>query len=263
MNKLNTAKRKIKQFFFQRTIFPDTISQEILVQQAADFFTQSREAVQKAYSEYYQFHIAKQYEALLGERKTLCFEEAFLLYLAVLRNQPVNVVEIGTQYGKSARRILDILQFAGLKCSNLTCFDIFDQVKYFSKDEAILELYDITDNFRDHVLSRLEPGIIFLDARPFKLLYNVISEYLGWSIGKTSILAIHDCSPILYKSRMKVKKEDTSSITSCTGVWERHILSELFHMPNKSLDDLSTETHKMRIFSTPHGLALIMALEKD
>ncbi len=158
MNKLTIINNKIKGLLTQRSIFPDQIPQELLIRQAAEFFTLKEEDVQIHYKEYKQLHIAKQYEAQLGERKTLCFEEAFLLYLAVLRNQPKHVVEIGTQYGKSTRRILDILQFTGLKSSQLTCFDIVDEVKYFSKVEAVLELHDVTTSFRDHVLLRLKPG---------------------------------------------------------------------------------------------------------
>jgi len=262
MNKFTQIKKKIKGLLTQRSIFPDQISQELLIRQAAEFFTFTEEDVQIHYKEYKQLHIAKQYEAQLGERKTLCFEEAFLLYLAVLRNQPNNVVEIGTQYGKSTRRILDILQFTGHKSSQLTCFDIVDEVKYFSKDEAVLELYDVTNSFRDHVLLRLKPGLIYLDAHPYWLLRNVISEFLDWSRGNSSILAIHDCSPLIYKSHMKIDKNDIESITSQTGVWERHVLSELFQTPNNRIDELHTQTHHMRIFSTSHGLALIMPLQR-
>jgi hypothetical protein len=262
MNKLTIIKRQITGLLFTAKIFPDHINQEKLIQQAANFFTLTEEDVQKHYKEYQQLHIAKQYEAQLGERKTLCFEEAFLLYLAVLRSQPDQVVEIGTQYGKSTRRILDILQFTGLKSSQLTCFDVIDEVKYFSKDEAVLELYDVTNTFRDYVLLRLKPGLIYLDAHPYWLLRNVISEFMDWSKENSSILTIHDCSPFLYKPKMKIMKEDVGAISSRTGHWERHVLSALFQTPNHRIDNVHTQTHRMRIFSTPHGLALIMPLQR-
>ena len=257
MNRLNKITRKAKRFIFRKPIFPAFISQYLLIQQAADFYNLSQEDVQTRYHEYRQFHIEQQYELRFGERKTLCFEEAFLLYLSVLQMRPKHVVEIGTQYGKSTRRIIDILHFAGHENCKMTCFDITDQVKYFSQDEANLELYDVTNNFKDHVLIRLKPDLIYLDARPYWLLFNVISEFLEWSKIHLSILTIHDCSPLLYNPRSQIKKEEAKKITSQTGVWERHVLSELFQTPNNTLDDFNSPTHRLRIFNTPHGLSII------
>lgn len=249
---------KVHRSLFRKLIFPTSISQDLLFRQATDYFNLSREYVQARYEEYRRLHIEQQYEPRFGERKTLCFEEAFLMYLAVMQLQPKHVVEIGTQYGKSTRRILDILHFAGLKNCQMTCFDITDQVKFFSQDEATLELYDVTNDFKDHVLLRLKPDLIYLDAHPYWLLFNVISEFIEWSIINSSILAIHDCSPLLYNSHMKIKKEEAEKITSQTGVWERHVLSELFQTSNNFLDEVNTLTHRMKIFNTPHGLSIIM-----
>jgi hypothetical protein len=249
--------RKIKRFLFSKKIFPDYIDQTTLIQQAADFFSLPTELVSLHYQAYRQFHIKEEYEAKFGERKTLCFEEAFLLYEASLKTRPKNIVEIGTQHGKSTRRIIDLVKLADLNDCQITCFDIIDQVKFFSQEECRLELHDVTDDFSTIVLDRLNPKLIFLDARPYQLLYNVISKFLTWSVKNPSILAIHDCSPMLYNKRMRIKKTDSVKITSQTGVWERHVLSEIFKTSNEFLEDVVTLNHRLRIFSTPHGIALI------
>ena len=60
---------------------------------------------------------------------------------------------------------------------------------------------------------------------------------------------------------MRISKEDSALITSRTGHWERHVLAEIFGVDNpldSSLDDRETETHRLRVFETPHGLAVIM-----
>jgi hypothetical protein len=258
MSKLTNLLRRAKRYLFPKPTPPAYISQDILIQQAVDFFNIPVEIVQALYRDYKKFHQEQQYEQNLGERKTLSFEEAFLLYLVTLLVQPRNLVEIGTQYGKSTRRIIDILHFAGMNSCKVLCFDIVDQVQFFTPEEARLELHDVTKDFREYVLDKLKPELIFLDARPYPLLKNVIAEYLDWTKTNPAILAIHDCSARLFNPRMRIKMDKTEKITSRSGVWERHVLSELFKVPQKKLDDTDSLTHRLKIFQTPHGLALIL-----
>jgi hypothetical protein len=52
-----------------------------------------------------------------------------------------------------------------------------------------------------------------------------------------------------------------SNVTSLTGVWERYVLAETFGIADPldpALDDLETPSHRLRVFGTPHGLALIV-----
>lgn len=249
--------RKLKRSWFSKKIFPDHIDQQILINQAADFFNLPVELVSHHYQTYRQYHDGKGYELKFGERKTLCFEEAFLLYETCLQVKPKNFVEIGTQHGKSTRRIIDLLQLANLNSCQVTCFDIANQVKYFTQEECKLEIHDVTDDFSDSILQKLHPEVIYLDAHPYQLLYNVIFEFMNWSSENASIIAIHDCSPMLYNKRMRISKNDSAKITSQTGVWERHVLAKIFQIPNDKLDDVRSSSHHLRIFQTPHGLAMI------
>src|SRR5260370_19154484 len=91
-------------------------------------------------------HGAKGYARSLGERKTLCLEEAYILYLTLLGYRPRTLVEIGTQHGKSTRRLLDIKAALGLDCP-VVCFDVADQVEHFTPQEAKLILQDLTGRF--------------------------------------------------------------------------------------------------------------------
>jgi len=231
-----------------------------LIKQAAGFFSGAQEEMQQHYQTYRTFHKNKGYEVTLGESKTLCFEEAFLLYLSVMRLRPAQIVEIGSQYGKSARRLVDIVQLLGLE-TRVTCFDLIDELQFISANEVELILQDVTHNFSTAVLEKLAPAIIFLDARPYALLKNVTTHFLEWSLSHPAILAIHDCSQGLFNPNMKIPKTDQSHISSKTGVWERHVLSEVFMTPNNRLDDLTTPSHRLKIFNTPHGLALIAPLD--
>ena len=248
----------MKRFFFSIPALPASVSQETLIQQAADFFQTPIEDIRLCYRDYQQYHQAQRYEEILGERKTLCFEEAFLIYLAVLWMEPEYFVEIGTQYGKSTRRIIDILRFSGNNSCKVLCLDVANEVKYFTPDEAQLEIHDATHDFQEYILERVKPEVIFLDAHPYSLLQNVIQEFLHWSNSSPCLLAIHDCSPVLYKRWMKIKKSDISKISSHTGHWERHVLMKIFRKSDKNLEDVETSCHRLKIFQTPHGLALIM-----
>lgn len=238
---------------------PDKVDHEQLVAQAADFFALTPDAARRGFSDYRRLHERHSYAAALGERKTLSFEEAYLLYLAALHVRPAQVVEIGTQYGKSTRRILDLFSYLQMPVE-VTCFDIADELRFVRRDEVQLDIQDITGQAREIVFEGMAPGLTYLDARPYALLKDVIGEFLAWSPGRPVLLAIHDCTPHLYNPKMTVARDD-AEVGSHTGVWERHVLGELFATPNERLEDVRTPAHRLRIFGTPHGLALIAPLD--
>lgn len=239
---------------------PDKVDHRLLVAQAADFFALTPEAAVQGFTDYEALHERYGYAAALGERKTLSFEEAYLLYLAALHVRPAQVVEIGTQYGKSTRRILDLFSYLHMPVK-VSCFDIADELRFVRREEVRLNIRDITGQAREIVFDGMAPGLTYLDARPFALLKDVIGAFLAWSPGRPVLLAIHDCTPHLYNPKMKVARDDPAAVGSHTGVWERHVLSELFATPNERLDDVRTATHRLRVFGTPHGMALIAPLD--
>ena len=240
---------------------PQSANQDVLMNQVADFFSLPLSEVRSQYRTYRFLHEANEYVRRLGERKTLSFEEAFILYVIVSRFHPRAIVEIGTQYGRSTRRIIDIKNALGLD-SRITCFDIENQVRFFEPQEAQLILKDVTHTFQRDVLEAFAPEVIFLDAHPYYLLRNVISGVLDAPKGGC-ILVIHDCAKGLCNPTMRQSKDDLN-ITSTSGHWERHVLAEIFGIANplsEHLDDIETVTHRLRIFGTPHGLAVIMPKE--
>ena len=200
---------------------------------------------------------AKDHIKKLGQVGTLSSEEAFVIHVLARLYQPAHLIEIGTHQGKSTRRILDSIQQLQLN-TTVTCFDIEDLVRYFSREEAALVLKDVTHSLASDILDAYEPGIIYLDAHPWHLLHKVIGSVLqrgDW------ILAIHDCSPILCNPDMTIPRDEPSLITMRTGHWERHVLAALLGVDNPldtRLGNMETETHLVRVLPTQHGLALIM-----
>ena len=206
----------------------------------------------------YQAMIAdKAHIARLGQIGTTSSEEAFVLHCLLARFQPGNLIEIGTYEGGSTRRILDSIADLRLP-TRVTTYDIVDMPRHFRPEEAALRLQDVTDVVEPAILDGYEPGIIYLDAHPWRLLHNVLRGVLkrqDW------ILVMHDCSPVLCNPRMSIPKHEPRLISMRTGHWERHALADVFGLADPldaALDELETATHRLRIFGTQHGIALIM-----
>ncbi|MSU73682.1 hypothetical protein EXS56_00920 [Candidatus Kaiserbacteria bacterium] len=234
-------------------------SEEVLFAEIAAFFSISIEEVKSAWGEYQKLQ-PRQYGEKYGgewEKKHLCTEEAFLLFMLLKKFPVKNIVEIGTQYGKSTRRIIDMKNQLGVTAP-IVCYDIVDNVKHFSPEEAELRLKDLTDTFKQEVLDRLPPGLIYLDAHPYGLLEEVLGETIKdgrW------VIAVHDCGLGLCNPKMTIPKSVYEYITSRTGLWERYVLADLFHFKkaeDPKMDDCANDTHRMHIFSTLHGLAVLV-----
>jgi len=236
---------------------PTRIDRKQLISDVSEFLNLDPADVRGMFKTYWKFHRDKRYAADFGELKTLNLEEAFVLYAILATRRPTGpLVEIGTQYGRSTRRILDMIEFLGLD-NKVICYDIHDEVRHFRPDEARLIVRDVTDNFVDEVLRAHRPAVIYLDAHPYRLLYNVIGGFLQH--GEDCVLAVHDCAKGLCRLDMQIKKDDPN-ITSLTGHWERHVLSDLFGVSDPTsdaIDHVETSNHMLKIFGTSHGLAAI------
>ena len=80
--------------------FLEVVDHDRLIDDVARFFDLGRDEVERRWGVYRGFHEAKGYERALGEFKTLCLEEAFVLCIALGLVRPRTIVEVGTQNGK-------------------------------------------------------------------------------------------------------------------------------------------------------------------
>jgi glycosyltransferase involved in cell wall biosynthesis len=233
------------------------VDRQQLLEEAEQFFTISRSQVAELFESYRVLHETRNHAEILGEYKTLCFEEAFILHVHLSIARPTSVVVIGAEDGKSVRRLLDSKEALGLNC-RMACFDTVDRVRFFNRQEAELLIRNLSGNFRREVLEAFPPGLLFLDVHTYDLLREVLSETLAHS-GKWTV-AIHDSGRGLCNPHMTLARTDPN-VTSLTGVWERHVLAELFGVDDPldpRLDHRETAGHRLHIFDTPHGLALIL-----
>jgi glycosyltransferase involved in cell wall biosynthesis len=238
-------------------IFPEKIDEVKVVAETAEFLGYQPEDVARMLAAYRNLHEKEGYASRFGEMKTLAFEEAFILCVLCSLVRPKTIVEIGAQQGRSTRRIVDFKNWLGLACP-VVSYDTTAEVIHATRDEVDLHCEDLTGRFRQEVLEKNASGMIFLDAHPYRLLEEAITETLAFP-GEWA-LAIHDCSPGICNPHMTLSKDDPQ-ISSHTGIWERHILAEAFGVADPldpQLEKAATATHKLRIFSTRHGLGLIV-----
>lgn len=236
---------------------PDAVDEGLILRELVDALDVDAHALAEMLDAYRGFHRVKGYEYKLGELKTLCFEEAFILHAIFSVYRPQVVVEIGAQHGKATRRMLDSLALLGLEARVVT-FDVLDQVEYFQPREAELIVDDVSGHFRERVLDRFNPDVVFVDVHRYGLLEEIVRETDQQS-GRP-VVAIHDCGSGLCNPHMTISKDDPG-VTSSTGTWERHVLAAHFGIGDPlsgELDDARSVSHRLRIFSTPHGLGLLI-----
>jgi hypothetical protein len=233
-----------------------TVTRAQLIEEASQFFRVDAQRLELAYQEYAA--ICKKYgHAKLGELKTLNTDETFIIFLMLKFYRPTSFIEVGTLLGRSTRRFIDIKK--ELKLSfNIDCYDVVNKVKHFSPSEAKLILHDLTGNVTETLEKYPKPGHIYLDAHPYYLTTEVIRYVLnnpGWT------LVIHDSGKALCNPNMTISKDNPAAITSLSGHWERYCLAEVFNISgpfDPTLDNVETSTHKMRIFTTKHGICAVV-----
>ena len=227
-----------------------------LVEDLSAFLAVDRTAIEQMYGRYARFYREKGYRRFLSEWKTLCFEEAFIFFVLFNVKVPQVVVEIGTQFGQSTRRLRDMLDLLHPDAA-IVCYDIADELRFVGHDEVTLLIEDVTGQVAEKVLARWSPDVIFLDARPYRLIDDVVRSFM--KANGESVLVIHDCARGICNPRMTLSRDDPH-ISSRTGVWERHVLAEVFGVDNPcagALDYVAGERHVLRIFDTRHGLGVI------
>jgi glycosyltransferase involved in cell wall biosynthesis len=238
-------------------VIPERVDQAKLQDGVAALLGLTTAQAMGLYRGYRALHERERYAERLGEYKTLCFEEAFVLYAVLTTRRPRSLAVVGTRDGRSARRLLDMRDALGLDAP-LACFDAADRAEHLRAGEAEVTVRDLAGRFQADVLDGRPAGLAFLDVHPYALLAEsvaaVLADTRGW------VLAIQSCGRGLCNPHMAVARGDPD-VTTLTGLWERYVLAEAFGLADPldtRLDEAETPTHRLRVFDTPHGLALIV-----
>lgn len=236
----------------------ETQDHDELLEEAQEFFGLSAEAIARHYSQAIDLCRRERHSQTLGERKTLSFEEAFLLQVVMDQIRPRRIVQIGVEDGRSTRRILDVKHLLGLNSSVECLDDSPDRLATLPKD-VVSKVLD-ADSLANCGLC--SGDLVYSDIRSRKVLENLVTLQQS-GLGFT--LALHDCAVGICNPRMSFDQPEVETISSWTGVWERHVLAKAFGVADprsSALDDLTWNDLRLKIFSTPHGLAIVTSLER-
>lgn len=227
-----------------------------LAEAIGTFFGIDPARVAGMHAAYRAFHRDRGYERSLGEFKTLCLDEAFLLCLVLSIDRPSAILVLEGEGGRSLRRIIDLRDFLGLGCLILTAGG--------DSHRPLVAPHEF-----DPLPGGLPPGqlaetvaangigLVYLDRHEPDLLRETIA--LALDADSNVVVALHDCGPGQCNAAMRIDR-DAAEVTSATGVWQRHLLAESLGVDDPTgsdLDELATATHRVRIFPTTHGLALV------
>lgn len=163
--------------------------------------------------------------AMLKGVKTLDFIEATAMMSVLLATDinPLCLLELGTQHGVSTWMICQGLRRLGIQ-PRIVTYDVERHPLVFSDPAIEFRLEDITDKC-DAVLNELAPHVVFLDAHPWSLTYNMTVA----ARRRKAIILMHDISDELWKERLLSGRLPVEGHECDPSIpWERKVLETLF-----------------------------------
>lgn len=200
-----------------------------------------------------------------GIAKTLDVAEGFALWALVKHQQPRVVVELGTQYGISARVWKEALKRYVPQHELLLC-DLEDKRKFIDDSESTLLLGDARDTFKE-IFAKHHVDLLHNDAHPYDLIRWSVEEGLRNDI---PIFTFHDVGGTKlrggpYKpasAALSVEERRKQGVNYGEfGHWERHVMAELFDQGIVNQDFVETPEWRLQIFDSLFGFGV--ALRKD
>lgn len=201
-----------------------------------------------------------------GVIQTLDVAEGFALWALVKHVRPHVVVELGTQYGLTARLWKEALNRYQPDHRLYLC-DIVDVRRYIGADEAIFMLGDGQASLEKIVESE-QVGILYNDAHPYTLIRSSIATGLDAGI---PCFAFHDVGgrelrgfPFLIESAALSEEEKIANSLEFVkyGHWERHCMAEVFDQRILTETSVATEKWRLQIFDSLFGFGVALATDK-
>ncbi len=196
-----------------------------------------------------------------GYGKSLDIAEGFAVWALVKWLQPQTIVELGVQFGISARLWKEALKYY-VPAHQLILCDLVDKRRFIGDDESTFLEGDARKTlpalFHDHQID-----ILHNDAHPF----NLISWSLEHGIkDAVRVFTFHDVSdappriaflPESYRLSVRQKVVESMNI-GVYGHWERHGMAQYFD--EKILNELQVEneTYRLQIFDSLFGFGVVL-----
>lgn len=175
---------------------------------------------------------------VLSQAKSLAKEEVRFASGYFASKKPSTMIELGVQYGCSARTWLELAKLHGLRFE-LLAYDIKDSIHddCVDRNEITFSLENIT-GYEAVVLENFRPDLVFLDAHPLSLTRNMFRACKKRKID----MMLHDVSLKLMNTH-----------------WERKVLCQEISHLLKEGENLIYENDKVKvtIVVDKTGLAIV------
>ncbi|MCB0109705.1 MAG: hypothetical protein KDE53_27475 [Caldilineaceae bacterium] len=197
-----------------------------------------------------------------GFAKSLDVAEGFALWALVKHQRPQIVVELGSQYGISARLWKEALK-AYVPGHELILCDLEDKRRFIDDTECTFLQGDARETLRT-VFANSQVALLHNDAHPYDLIEWSLMEGLRQQI---PIFTFHDVGG--YQLRGGPFKPESGALPLAEklqhseeygphGTWERHLMAEVFDPRIITQDFVVTPTWRMQIFDSLFGFGAIL-----
>lgn len=190
-----------------------------------------------------------------GMAKSLDIAEGFALWALVKYLRPRVVVELGVQYGISARLWKEALT-AYVPQHRLILCDLEDHRRLIGGDEAYFYQEDAA-TLLPRLFKHEAVDILHNDAHPYDLIRWSVEEAMAHQV---PCLTFHDVgrgprNPFRLESQYLTQEEKTRQRVNWTqyGHWERHVMAELLSPDLLHQDAATGPGGKVQIFDSLFG----------
>jgi hypothetical protein len=195
-----------------------------------------------------------------GFAKTLDVAEGFALWCLVRHMRPKVVVELGTQYGLSARIWKEALK-RYVPDHELFLCDLEDVRRFIGDDESTMLKGDARETIKEVYATRTV-DILHNDAHPYDLIRWSVEEGLRQGV---RLFTFHDVGRNHLRSTFRSEhfelsaqeKSNHDNEFSAYGHWERHVIAELFDQRALSENAVENDTCQIQFFDSLFGIGLV------
>lgn len=192
-----------------------------------------------------------------GMAKSLDVAEGFALWALVKHLRPRVVVELGVQYGISARLWKEALTLYVPDHSLILC-DLEDHRRLIQDGEARFYQEDAA-KVLPRLLAEEEVGILHNDAHPYDLIRWSVQEAMAHQV---PCLTFHDVGRgrrsvfRLESAQLSLREKVRHSLNwGEYGLWERHVMAELISPDLLHQDSAEGNGWKAQVFDSLFGFA--------
>ncbi len=197
--------------------------------------------------------------------KTLDVAEGFALWALVKWLRPGVVVEVGTQYGYSARLWKDALKTYVPEHELILC-DLKDKRHLIGDDESTFIEGDARQTLPP-ILATRQVDLLYNDAHPYSLTRWSVEEGLRQGV---TAFAFHDVGrgkrgPFQLKGAALSPQEKAANDLNWAefGHWERHVMADLFDEQLLYTDAASSRGFRVQIFDSLFGFGVVLRQSSD